>query len=107
MDGRAGGLVGEDDILQYTAQIDRLVERIDQLIESQQQGGNTQTLVHKTEGVTPWVSAAVTACFMTYFALILVSVWAFFQINNLWAWKDVHAAKIAVLEAKHAAGSGR
>ena len=87
-------------ILQYTAQIDRLVERIDVLLEHQQAGTQTTTLIHKSEGVSAWVAAAITACFMTYLALILIGTWTFFQVNNLAAWKDVHASKIAVLEGK-------
>lgn len=85
-----------DIVLDQMVDLTRLVNKV---IEASKQGP-TQTVIHKTAGMGPWGAAAVVACFATWLGLILFGVWTYFQVNNLWAWKDVHAAKIAVMEAK-------
>lgn len=89
----------EIDLIQVTMAVQKLTDRMDAYLDHQTTA-NTNTVIHKTEGVGTWVAAAITACFMTYLALILMGVWTFFQVNDLRAWRDVHAAKIAVLEGK-------
>lgn len=58
---------------------------------------NVQTVIHRSEGVTPWVAAAITACFCTWFGLILVML----DIHDLRAWVDVLKQRITAVEAKH------
>lgn len=91
--------VEETDLVQVAVRIDKLVDRIDSLLDHHG-SPHTQTVIHRTAGMGPWGAAAVTACFLTYLSLVILAIWASFQVNNLWAWKDVHAAKIAVLESK-------
>jgi len=60
--------------------------------------GNTTTVIHKTEGMGAWGSAAVVACFLTYLSLIIFAMWSIFQINNLTAWKDVYGRDLAAMK---------
>lgn len=100
MDGRAGGLVGEDDLLEYTSKIDSLVERLDVFIEQSQQGSTSQTVIHKTAGMGAWGAAAVTACFMTFLAMIIITIFAVHEMHDLRAWSDTYRAQIATLKAQ-------
>jgi hypothetical protein len=87
-----------DAILTYTSKVDALVDRIDALLDHQQSAGNNQTIIHRTEGMGAWGSAAVVACFLTYLSLIIFAVWSIFQINNLTAWKDVYGRELAAMK---------
>lgn len=58
----------------------------------------TQTIIHRNEGMGAWGSAAVVACFLTYLSLIIFAVWSIFQINNLTAWKDVYGRDLAAMK---------
>ena len=81
-----------DNMVELTAQVRRVCEVTE--------GRNVQTVIHKSTGMGPWGAAAVVACFATWIMMLMFGLWSVFQINNLWAWKDVHASKIAVLEGK-------
>lgn len=80
--------------------IDEQLERLAKKLVEAASTGNVTTVIHKTQGMGNWGAAAVVACFATWFALILFGVWVYFQVSNLWAWKDIHNAKISVLEGK-------
>lgn len=82
--------------------INEVLERIRDVANSS--GNNTQTIVH--QGLGAWGPAAITACFSTLMLMLLMSIIFVYllgqqqrQIGDLQAWKDIHAAKIARLEA--------
>lgn len=83
-----------DDVRILTGEIRTLVQAI-----SDTDRGSVQRVVYRVEGMGAWGAAAVCACFLTYLSLLLFAGWTYFQVNNLWAWKDAHAGKIARLEA--------
>lgn len=57
---------------------------------------NTVTVTHKDSGPGRWQTAAIVACFATWFALILFAM----EIHDLRAWRDIHQNHINALEAK-------
>lgn len=75
-------------------QVREVTQLVKVVIEKVPQHGAVQTVIHRNEGMGAWGAAAVTACFLTYLTLIIFAIWSIFQINNLWAWKDIHAGKI-------------
>lgn len=77
-------------------QVADLAKSVKELVERTPAGGQTQTVIHKTQGMSAWGAAAVVACFATWIALIVIALWE----SNLWAWKDIHDHRISVLEAK-------
>jgi hypothetical protein len=81
-------------------QVAELAISVKGLIDKMPPAGQTQTVIHKQQGMGAWGAAAVTACFLTYLSLIIFALWSVFQINNLWAWKDIHAGKITRLESQ-------
>ena len=91
-----------------TTKLDLLIEHINALVKSVElviagDGSNqsqTQTVVHKTEGMGAWGAAAVTACMFTFLGLILFAMWAIPEIHDLKAWKDIHGNRINALEAR-------
>lgn len=87
-----------DQVIASTEAVNRLIATIER-----SPAAHTQTVIHRNEGMGAWGAAAVAACFMTYLSLIIFAVWAIFQINNLWAWKDIHAGRITRLESQHEA----
>ena len=82
----------------YAHQIDSLVGRLDALIELQQ-NRNHFVVTQKQEGLGGWNIAAVCACFFTMFALIIALIVIIPEVHDLRAWRDIHSAKIARLEA--------
>jgi hypothetical protein len=84
---------------QVTEQAKQVTELVRTFME-RMPSSTTQTVIHKMQGMGPWGAAAVTACFLTYLSLILFALWSVFQINNLWAWKDIHAGRIGKLESQ-------
>ena len=81
-----------DQMVDLTAVVRKVVEITE--------GRNVQTVIHKSTGMGAWGAAAVVACFATWVMMLMFGIWTVFQVNNLVAWKDVHASKIAVLEGK-------
>lgn len=84
----------DDEILEQ--QISRLAALVERMVDSGVTQQTQQTVIHKTEGMSHWASAAVVACFATWFALILFAM----EIHDLRAWRDIHAGKISKLEAQ-------
>lgn len=87
----------DENLDHYAEKIDELVGRLDALIETQATR-NHFVVTNKQEGVSGLVAASVTACFLTYLALILFGIWSIFQINNLTAWKDVYGRELAAIK---------
>lgn len=98
---------------QSTVKIDLLVDQVTLLVGRMDAvlkhdgNTNTTTVVHKTEGVSIWSAAAVTACFMTFLALLLFARQVDRseermqnEIRDLKAWEQVHQSKISFLELK-------
>jgi hypothetical protein len=85
-----------DDLL---AELQRTNDVVGELVGVlQSRTGNTQTVIHKNEGMGAWAAGAIAACFCTYLALIIFAVWSIFQINNLTAWKDVYGRELAAIK---------
>lgn len=84
------------DLDHYASQIDNLVGRLDALIE-QQAARNTITVTHTQAGMSAWGAAAITACFCTWFGLILIM----FDLHDARAWLDVLKQRVTMLESKH------
>lgn len=87
--GRADDV--SEEIRQLTAQIRDLVGQLADI-----PGQNVQTVIHKSEGFGAWGTAAVVACFCTWFGLILVM----FDIHDLRAWVDVLKQRVTILESR-------
>ena len=62
--------------------------------------GNTTTVIHKTEGMGAWGSAAVVACFLTYLSLIIFAIYIIPEVHNVKAWNEVLRGKVAKFEAQ-------
>lgn len=82
-----------DEVAQTNKEMRDLIDIVRQVA-----GNNTQTVVHRNEGMGAWGSAAVVACFLTYLSLIIFAIWSIFQINNLTAWKDVFGRDLAAMK---------
>ena len=82
-------------------QVREAVLAVRELAEMQRSNhGTVQTVIHKTEGMGAWGSAAVTACFFTFLGLILFAIWVVPNINSLQAWSDIYRQRIQNLEKK-------
>jgi len=77
------------------SRLETVVEKFLQLHE----GRNTQTVIHKTEGMGAWGAAAVTACFFTMLALVLFALVVLPDLHDIKAWQDIMRQKISKLEA--------
>ena len=95
-----------------TRRVDLLIDQVNTLCEKfdavlQHDRGNTQTVIHRTAGVGPWVAAAVTACFCTLFGLLFLA-YDFGErhnavtndIRDLKAWQQIHEKRLNQLEHK-------
>lgn len=91
--------VEETDLVQVAVRIDKLVDRMDAFLDHQQ-GGNVQTVIHKSTGIGPWGAAAVTACFMTFLGMILLAIVVIPELHDLKAWSDIYRSKIYALEKR-------
>lgn len=85
-----------DDLFAELRRTNKVVENLAEVLPSLV--GNTQTVIHKNEGMGAWAAGAIAACFCTYLALIIFAVWSIFQINNLTAWKDVYGRELAAIK---------
>lgn len=94
----------EDERDQTTVRMDLLVDQVNALLGRmddvlRHDGGNTQTVIHKTAGMGPWGAAAVTACMFTFLGLILFALVVLPTLHDLQAWQDVIRGKVSKLEA--------
>ena len=89
-------MVSDDALLTYTSKVDALVDRIDALLDAQMKGGNEITVTHTQSGMSAWGAAAITACFCTWFGLILVML----DMHDMRAWMDILKQRITLLESK-------
>lgn len=87
--------VEETDLVQVAARIDKLVDRIDALLDHQG-SPHTQTVHHTASGIGAWGAAAVVACFCTWFGLVLVVM----DIHDLRAWIDIFRGQITTLKVQ-------
>ena len=62
--------------------------------------GNTQTIVHRSEGMGAWGAAAVVACFLTYLTLIVFAIYIIPEVHDVKAWNEVLRGKVAKFEAQ-------
>jgi len=76
-----------------------LAAAVDKLIQNMPQG-NTQRIIYKTEGMGTVGVVCATICAMCLLFLILGAILIVPEIHDLNAWKDIHQAKIAKLEAQ-------
>lgn len=84
-----------DDLYVALQRTNDIVESLADVLQSTRTG-NTQTVIHKTEGMGAWGAAAVTACFCTWFGLVLLM----FDLHDLRAWVDTYRAQIAQLQTQ-------
>lgn len=79
----------------FREQTERLAELVAKL------GGSTiQTVIHRTEGPTPWLAAAISVMFCTLFFLLLFAAWVIPNLHDLQAWQQIHEKRINKLETK-------
>ncbi len=93
---------GGADLRALTQQMGAMTERLGEVLahlESIGSNQNTQRVLVQQSGIGPWQIAAVASCFFTMFALIIALVVIVPDIHDLRAWRDIHSAKIARLEA--------
>ena len=79
-------------------QAERLAELVSRLAETG--GNNVQTVIHRTEGPTPWLAAAIAVMFCTLFFLLLFAAWVIPNLHDLQAWQQIHEKRINKLETK-------
>lgn len=91
--------VEELDLIQVAASLNKLADRMDLFLDHHQ-GGNVQTVIHKSAGIGAWGAAAVTACFMTFMGMILLAIVVIPELHDLKAWSDIYRSKIYALEKK-------
>lgn len=61
--------------------------------------GQSQTVIHKTEGMGIWSAAAVVACFATWVVIVLSAVYFVPTLHDLTAWEQILNSRITKLEA--------
>jgi len=92
-----------DQVGDLARSVKELVERVP---PAASQAPHTQTIIHKTQGMGAWGSAAVTACFMTM--LVFVVFMVVYEkdqgkidgrLRDLDAWRGVHSNDIGALKA--------
>jgi len=96
--GRAGSRYTSvvDDVI---AQLRQTNETVLELVTELRQNRHGITVTHTQSGLSGWNIAAVTACFFTSLMLIALAIIIIPDIHDLRAWRDIHSAKIARLEA--------
>jgi hypothetical protein len=62
--------------------------------------GTTQTVIHKTEGISGVVGAAIALGFCSMLMLLGMLVWIVPIVHDLQAWEQVHQARILAIENK-------
>ena len=85
-----------DDLEDY----ERLVEvlgRLSDRLDDIQSSRNAINVTHTQSGIGNWATAAIVACFCTWFGLILMM----FDLHDLRAWVDVLKQRVTMLESKH------
>lgn len=85
-----------DDIAELVKQIQETNALARQQLERITLTGNTVQVIHEDRGPGRWQTAAIVACFATWFALILFAM----EIHDLWAWKDIFSRNLSTLQAK-------
>lgn len=82
--------------------VDALTARLGDILDHLERLGtnsNVQRVIVQQAGIAPLQIAAVCACFFTMFALIIALIVIVPDVHDLRAWRDIHSAKIAKLEA--------
>lgn len=90
--------VDSDAILDYTSKIDALVDRIDALLDYQQNGKNAITVTHTQTGLGAWGAAAVTACFFSTLIVIALAIVIIPEIHDLRAWQTIFGRDISAMK---------
>lgn len=98
--------VEEIDLIQVTLAVQKLTNRMDAYLDHQTTA-NSNTVIHRTEGMGPWWSAlAVAACLFTSVGLIIInhnltsqlSELRNGEVRDLRAWVDLYRGQIAALK---------
>lgn len=79
--------------------LDQMVDLSSIVKEIASSRGQSQTVIHKTEGVGTWVSAAVVACFATWVVIILSAIYFVPTLHDLTAWEQILNTRITKLES--------
>jgi hypothetical protein len=74
--------------------------RMEKAAERLMDGGQHQTVLHRTEGMGYIGVICASVCVMCVVVLIVGAILIVPELHDLRAWKDIHAAKIAKLEAQ-------
>lgn len=90
------GRVG-DKIDETTAKLEKLISSVERASHAL---GNTQTVIHRSEGPGPLLAAAIAVCFCTILGLIIFAVWVVPEIHDLKAWNDILRKDVARLQAE-------
>lgn len=91
--------VEELDLIQVAASLNKLADRMDVFLDHHQ-GGNVQTVIHKSAGIGPWGAAAVTACFFTAMMLIGFALIVLPELHDHKAWIDLYRGQIAKVQSE-------
>lgn len=87
-----------------TVKVDLLVDQVNALLTKMDQvmerGHQSQTVIHKSEGMGAWGAAAVTACCFTFLGLILFAFIVLPDVHDLKAYQQNHEKRINKLESK-------
>jgi hypothetical protein len=100
---------GEFDFTMFSQDVRVLtsaLENFTQRLEESSSHGQTQTIIHTQAGPSGLLWAAITACFLTYAALIIFAVWTIGDrkeqrddLRDVKAWNEVLRQKVAKIEA--------
>ena len=88
-----------DQVGDLARSVKELVERVPPAVSAAPQ---TQTVIHKTQGMGAWGAAGVVACFFTYLTLIVLAIIFVPTIHDLLAWQDILRKDVARLQAERA-----
>jgi hypothetical protein len=79
--------------------LDQMVDLSGIVKEIASSRGQSQTVVHKTQGIGGWASAAVVACFATWVVIILSAIYFVPTLHDLNAWEQILNTRITKLES--------
>jgi type II secretory pathway component PulF len=84
------------DLKEVTQQVAGLTEEVRLLVHQLKESGHahTQTVIHKSTGISAWGAAAVVACFATWIGLVFVMM----DIHDLRAWKDIYGRDLSAIK---------
>lgn len=87
----------EDKINQTTEKLERLIGTVERASRA---FGNTQTVIHKSEGPGPLLAASIAVCGCTLLMMVLLVVWLVPEIHDMKAWQDILRKDVARLQAE-------